>query len=359
MINILPQLLLVLIFLSVAHRIWLTGRPSWSCGVQQTEVVSSQYEPWNLSTRNAANLYCFLQTNRAFSSCNWAIADENPVSVNFLAVASGSYISYLVPYIYFALRQNASYFVEAVVFEDEGYGIPLASFQLLWTLYPNRFIVRSPKASCWPRLKTHLVRNSVRFCEVPVTPSKYTYIGDVDIYLSDFSAVTYLQHSAYLGKPYSNSFRNTSLPRQEWRLTGLHFVISNDYYTPNFPSTVDKAISKVKSIGKSNDEIFLGYICEIGFGLSARSFCDSGRLTLDPGSPCYRPVFGYHLSHNRGVETGFNHSELSRQKMVHVIRGLYENSSFVPFVSKIPELAAVLLNMLHNHKSFADWVREL
>ena len=129
--------------------------------------------------------------------------------------------------------------------------------------------------------------NTWRYLEVPHVQTKYTYIGDIDILLTEsvLDPKRYRQMS-YFKIPYSNIIR-----QNKTRLTGLMLVNTSMFYTTPL-------INAQKELDASgNDEEFLYRLVKAaGHGLPVDT-SDSleGKLLSQ-----FRPQHGIHLSYNRG-----------------------------------------------------------
>lgn len=215
-------------------------------------------------------------------------------TLNFYAqAATTKYENWLFPYAFFALTTNTASYAELVVLNVPSF---LSRYHNLFVAgqkyFPNRIMVREFNPTAW-QLANRLVQNpgnAVRFFERPTLNTTFTYIGDVDIIITDSDIVRiHRQHMAATDLPYSNVIRNHAVQQAEQRLTGLHFVENARYYTRRF----DRMLLKYKNLGSSKplvmDEIALQVICRDLFG-----------------SPTYndtwiRPGHGIHLSNNRGL----------------------------------------------------------
>jgi len=142
--------------------------------------------------------------------------------------------------------------------------------------------------------------NTWRYIEVPIRPAKYTYIGDVDLFLTESPLVDPLRHEQMkvFGIPYSNIVRDyTKVPQ---RLTGLMLVETERFYT----RSLIKAQATINATG--NDEAFLYNIVEkAGLGLPS---CPLDSLNNCTRLLTYRPMHGIHLSFNRGPHKRMCHT---------------------------------------------------
>ena len=198
-------------------------------------------------------------------------------SINFLSVAIGKvYEEMLPPYIFFCLLSNKNSFVEVVVEDKESF-IETYTEELnaIKDIFGEQFLIRNIS-----RPLTYHMKNTYRFFEVPVVKAKYTFIGDVDIMILESILNPYLDKwpKNNTKVPYNNIVRlNTK------RLSGLHFVCTEDYYTE-----ILKQNQEILYMAPyANDEEILYTLCEMTFGKPDTNHS-------------WRPVFGIYFSPNRG-----------------------------------------------------------
>jgi len=123
--------------------------------------------------------------------------------------------------------------------------------------------------------------NTYRFFEVPTIKAKYTYICDIDIMLLEGIVDKYLHtwpSSPSGSLPYNNMVR-----RNKEKLTGVHFVITDKYYTNELKRNQELLYNSPFMI----DEEVLYNLCAMTFGLPDLDYA-------------YRPILGIHFSPNRG-----------------------------------------------------------
>ena len=226
------------------------------------------------------------------------IVENNKIDVNFFSSAVGEKFESIIPlYAFYALSSHQSLtsraFVEIVVPDSkkfiERHNSSLAWLEDTFSIYNN---VDTVGAIC-VRDYSHDHRkrtewtNTWRYLEVPYQPAIYTYIGDVDIFLTESVLdERRMEQMKVFDIPYSNMVRdyNSSDPL---RLTGLMLVETERFYTP----ALIKAQENVDARG--NDEAFLyNIVVESGIGVPPSN---STHPLLR-----YRPSHGTHLSHNRG-----------------------------------------------------------
>ena len=122
-----------------------------------------------------------------------------------------------------------------------------------------------------------------RFIEEPETKSKYVYITDVDIMITDEVPKFHIRKMAETGFSFSNVVRYDSP-----RMTGLHFVDSERWYRDTEASR-----AKYRRLKGPGDEVALFHIVNETYpGISvSRSYSD-------------RPVPGIHCSPHRPTPNG-------------------------------------------------------
>lgn len=201
--------------------------------------------------------------------------------INFLACATPSYEFFLPLYAFCALWNHKNAVVEMVV-------VNVSSF--LETHAPGLAVLRQAFGAASILVREYeippegLTPNTVRFLEVPSIRATYTYIGDVDIMLLESILPFHIARLAHFGLPYSNRRRtNTN------RLTGLHFVHTETYYTTAFRRAQLRVLMAQR---RANDELELFELCKSIHGMMPKR--NSSDIYTD-----LRPIFGMHLSPNR------------------------------------------------------------
>jgi hypothetical protein len=215
-------------------------------------------------------------------------------NINFLASAIGKiYEDMIPPYIFFALTTNKGAVVEVVVEDSNRFSKTYEKeLDVIRSLRGDHFIIRN-----FSRPITYHTPNTYRFFEVPTIKAKYTYICDVDIMLLESIVDKYLDiwPSSSFGKiPYNNIIR-----KNETKLTGVHFVITDEYYTNELKKNQDVLYNSPIV----QDEIVLYNLCAMTFGLPDLEYT-------------YRPILGIHFSPNRGshltipLQTSFKYKDM-------------------------------------------------
>lgn len=197
--------------------------------------------------------------------------------LNFLACSIGKiYDDMLIPFLFFTLLHNKESHVELVVENKEKFLYTYKNeLDKVNQIVGNNYIVRE-----YQRSFNNNIFNSYRFFEVPEIKSEYTYIIDIDVMLLDSILEIYLQNWP-TNMIYSNMLRENS---DIIRLTGVHLVITEKFYTEKYIKTIDKYYKYNKNL---NDEFILAKMCLEVHGLPDQSFK-------------FRPILGIHFSPNRG-----------------------------------------------------------
>lgn len=215
---------------------------------------------------------------------------SNVVRTTFFTVANRAYEFFVLPHAASVLIHNDDARVEVCLEDADRFAG--ANAEALAALH-----ARFGKARCllrdmaWQQqagakvpTDAKVAPNSLRFLEVPVVATEYTYIGDIDILTLESVTDKHLRRMARTGLPYSNVLRPNSTAKGA--LSGLHFTRSDAYYPVRLPPAADF----------QRDEYLLYQI-----------IVDRG-LPLPPPSDGWRPVHGYHLSLSRAplLRPGWN-----------------------------------------------------
>lgn len=189
--------------------------------------------------------------------------------------ASARHYLFVAPCVFSALRSNPGVFVEIAVESPEIFmTMHGREFHMLRALFGDRFEIRKSKVYTRGAMLPH----TVRFIETPEERRRYTYITDIDIFLSvDGFARLHLEHMARTGLPYSNMVRPGTT-----RLTGLHFTETDATFPP--PDLTDINLAQ-----RNDEEVLYEVMTRRGW-----------RVPTDQ----YRPVHGVHFSLNRADPLG-------------------------------------------------------
>ena len=200
-------------------------------------------------------------------------------NINFIASAydksnKQTYSNFLIPFAFFALLTNSNSHVEIIVENvndfKKMFNLEIAALKKL----NNNFLIRCPGFK-----KNKHIPNTYRFFEIPTVKAQYTYIADIDIMFLETDIVNKYKTFWPQRLPYNNILRN----KDRVRLTGVHMVKTEEYFTKEFILTQQKTYLE----GSGNDEVVLGQMCQKVFGLPDFSHRQ-------------RPIYGIHFSPNRG-----------------------------------------------------------
>lgn len=191
----------------------------------------------------------------------------------FLVYADVKYEFFVVPYIFFALKNNSDAVVEVVLSERDNFiNRNKESLTILNSIFGDRYTIsQSPKFE-------KIIPNTIRFITQPKLRAEYLYIGDIDILVFENVAETHVKLMEDYNLPFSNIIRESNNQEEPKRLTGLHFCRYDDYYP--IPCLDDLELDKM------NDEVVLYEI------MMRRG------MMVDP-SFRIRPECGIHMSLNR------------------------------------------------------------
>ena len=240
-------------------------------------------------------------------------------TINFLAHAIDKtsdyvYESFLIPYAFFAWKNNPNSHIEIVVIDKDKFQSHFSN-EIEWLTSQNvNFLIRNQQKP----MNRHLP-NTYRFFEVPEVKAKYTYICDIDIMLLE-SILPHYEKNWPLNLPYNNKLRYRGVQR----LTGVHMIKTELYYTPDWKQIQEKMYQVNESI---NDEFLLGEMCRVVHG-------------LPPFSHRFRPILGIHFSPNRGP-----------QKCMELETSQHYYDLFQSYFESYPEL--------HKMKIFTDLKTQL
>lgn len=196
------------------------------------------------------------------------------MEVVFLAVGyKEAYENLLCVYAACVLETVPNAGVEMVVLDAEKFKTRFAAgLGVLEKYHPGRILVRGQS------FPERVSPNAARFYEVPQLRAPYTYIGDVDIFITDPHLLGI--HKAIMastGLPYSNRVRGSGV-----KLTGLHCVRTDDYYTDALRALQAQLRSTLP--GSAMDEVILLRMCKEVFGVTPNR---------------QRPIHGVHVSFRR------------------------------------------------------------
>lgn len=211
---------------------------------------------------------------------------QSNYTINFFSFAHGDvYKSFLPLYAFSAVQSNNNSVVEMVVDNRTSFVLNQKHrSELVWFIqeFPGSLCVRNLLEKTRKRTG---YSNTWRYLELPSVAAEYTYIGDVDIFLTE-SVLDKMrfEQMEHFGLPYSNVIRPGSK-----RLTGVMLVRSRDFFTQAYRNAQETA-----QTGRKLDEMVLyDIVSRAGLGLPGTDY------KRDPFAS-YRPLHGLHLSSNRG-----------------------------------------------------------
>lgn len=224
--------------------------------------------------------------------------------INFFTCANDRYSFFIPIYIYFVLKYNPNSFVEIVVESEETKKSLVDFTNAVVRRFGERVLLRIGSFQ-------GLTPNIVRFVEEPVVKLKYTYIGDIDIFVVEDVASWHIPMLGKLDLPHTNIIRHN-----QKRMTGLHFFETDKHYPIDFNNF------NIYSKKTTTDEEFLYHI-----------YSEKGLLP----SPDHkkRPEHGIHVSLNRCPfdKKGWGMNEIFFDRTIESIGELL-SPEFVNFLSE-------------------------
>ncbi len=204
---------------------------------------------------------------------------SNNQDILFFTYADEKYDFFAIPYAYFALRNNPNSKVEIILANYDKFAKNNAeALDRINHLYPKRTVFRQSELI---KKNKKIVPNTVSFIEKPITVSKYLYIGDIDLLILDDVMNIHLRLIEENNIRFSNMIRANTVNTPKPRLTGLHFVLYEDYFPLADLSDLDLTVE--------NDEYVL-----------YENMKRKGYMV--PASFQIRPECGIHMSLNRDPE---------------------------------------------------------
>jgi uncharacterized protein (DUF2132 family) len=201
--------------------------------------------------------------------------------LTILLVASRKgWYDYIVPYIFYSRITNPDSRVEVIV-DDLAYVEETYGEELSWAnkTFPDQFLIRENTKKINDS-HFRLIRNALRFLEEPTIKSKYTYIGDIDILLTESIPAYHIDKMEADGIPFSNQIkRDNGYPM----LTGLHFYKTDEY--EKVYNRLDEYYNRLPIF--RCDQQLLFHMMEENFNVDF--------LKLRPK----RPIHGIHMSRSR------------------------------------------------------------
>lgn len=200
----------------------------------------------------------------------------------FYTCASGKYSEFILPYITAALLSNPDSGAE--ILTDSNH-IIIEGNRLLREVFPGRAFIREVPSRLWHWTQEVHLASSIRFVTQPIRMAQFTYIGDIDILITEPIAEGHQVHMDQMGLCYSNVIRPGTK-----RLTGLHFVKTADWYRRFRPAYLFDLIRWYERVNLRSDESLLYKMAE-------------ENVKLPDPKETYRPVHGIHFSPNRMIDS--------------------------------------------------------
>lgn len=198
--------------------------------------------------------------------------------ITFLFYVDEKYVKFILPFLAFALVFHPTDVFEIHIVSKTIYQFPNylnIGLEKLKQKYKNSLIIIKNTIST-------IKPQYLRYLNEPIFKSKYTYIGDIDILICE-NILGF--HTKFLND--YNSIISNNIRKPAKRLTGLHFVLTNEYYSKTL--LIRAELKKSKSL--IGDETMLYDICK---NIFSKEF-----LQLPYDMDLYRPQHGQHLSLNR------------------------------------------------------------
>lgn len=189
--------------------------------------------------------------------------------------ANRSYEIFILPFAYFALRNNSCAHVEIFLEDRDAFHAGnAAGIALLNDFYPGRVTLSQ---SLVARADPLPAPGTIRFLEQPSRSAAYVYIGDIDILVFEDILTVHLALMREHDLPFSNIIRKESIEKGYPKLSGLHFAP----YALQYPAIVPDLNLRVES-----DEHVLFQLMQNKGVMVPRDFAQ-------------RPICGIHMSPNR------------------------------------------------------------
>ena len=292
---------------AAAHFIPSLTTNSSSQGGEAVVAVASAARAWNQTSYSCQDL---------------KVAQEPPSTLNFLASAVGQKYEDILPmYVFYALSAHRNVDAVAEIIVPDSKAFVNRNQKALGHLQTT-FSSPSHPAFCVRQYmgqpaKRTVVTNTWRYLEVPARFSKYTYIGDIDIFFTEsvLDAGRFQQMNEF-NLSYSNIVRDYD--KKPLRLTGLMLLETKRFYTRELLQ------AQAKIDARGNDEAFLYNIVEAaGLGIPPRN---ATSITSGSKTPLvkYRPQHGVHLSFNRGPGKRMCSGQLRQFDLMLQVEGLAE-----------------------------------
>jgi hypothetical protein len=203
--------------------------------------------------------------------------------LTFLTCATGKYLNFIDPFIFFAKRSNPNCHIEIFVSDPN-----------LMKKYPNVTFNSLPNGKA----------DTLRYIVEPTNKTKYTYITDIDILYTELVCPF---HLIYMKNEFT--FSNIVRTNKTNRMSGLHFVLTDQWYFDT-----KQARSEANVNGQDENELYK----------IVKKTYPQINLSSGLGS---RPVHGIHCSFGRAIYKvpGW---EITAQKLAYFDDALKESPKF-------------------------------
>ena len=212
------------------------------------------------------------------------------VNVHMMTVANKNYWHYVLPYIASTLNSYPNYSAEIFLDNKEVFvSCHKEILEVMREMYGDSWALRQlPNTCIRPKAGMKLNWGSFRWMIKPQTKKELTYIGDVDIMI--------LPEEQELGEfhfgvmewtklPYSNIVRQLTSKNKLLKITGLHCVKTEEYFSKVDMKWIENELNRHN--GHICDEVLLYNAMVKFFGI--------------PTKNKKRPIHGIHMSHGRCV----------------------------------------------------------
>lgn len=205
----------------------------------------------------------------------------------FVLSSRHGWYEYIAPYIFYVQVTNPESKLEVVVDDLE---LVLSNhaqeIEFLEQNFRGKYHIRENKKVIDDK-HFRLIRNALRFLEEPEIKCEYTYIGDIDVMVTENIKDYHVNKMKETGLPFSNQLKRDNGYDM---LTGLHFYKTNEF--SRVYDNLDKYYSMLPKFGC--DQQLLYHIMKDNFNMD-------NNLLLEK-----RPIHGIHMSRSRPNPLGNN-----------------------------------------------------
>lgn len=223
----------------------------------------------------------------------------------FTAVDSG-YECFIPLYVYFASKHNPDADFEFLVKDLDN------QFEQLIFKFKKEFNINNLKLRSYDN---NISAITYRFLEEPITKCKYTYIGDIDLFITENILKFHLNEMKKYDTIYDNKIR---LENHDY-LSGLHFVKTDEWYEKT-KETRKKYFNKIDST-KNNTENCERILKNIVLESNIKLLDNVKENTFN------RPAHGIHISLSRVPFTDKMFFPSSSYKKIF-IDGLFKHNDY-------------------------------